>query len=160
MEPDVSTIAAQARARRVTRLAAKSIAQRFQDSLYNDVDTVCAEHGIKRPGGFLAELMAGVDPRATNSRARALVDAIEARGATALPTEEEWFELAEIIRDDPRYDKEPITLDLSYKAARDLLPVLYKQQHAVDAQAEVITIPSPLTPDEIEAFRIWFDEKY
>lgn len=160
MEDTVSSLAAQVRNARRVKSAARSVAQRIQEELYNDVETICQTHGVRAPGGFLAEVMAGVDPRSHNSRARAIVATIEARGATETPTEEEWFELAEIIKDDPRYDKEPITLDLSYKAARDLLPVLYNQKHAVEAQADIAMVPSPLTKEEIEAFHIWFDGKY
>ena len=160
MDTEILQATARQRQNREVRRAARSLAARFQDSLFDDVDAVCNEYGVRRPGGFLAEVMAGHDPRSHSSRVRALVDAVEARGATEMPTEDEWFELAEAIKNDPRYDKESITLDRSESAAKALLPVLYSAKHSVEATADIAMTPTPLTADEIKEFRMWFDGKY
>lgn len=160
VDESITSVIAQTRNARNAKTAARGIAQRFQDDLFSDVDAVCRAHAVRAPGGFLAEIMAGVDPRAGASRVRALVDAVEARGVTETPTEEEWFELAELIKSDPRYDREPISLDLSYKAARDLAGVLYNQRHTVQAQADITATTTPLTKEELDEFRKWFDGKY
>jgi hypothetical protein len=151
---------AESRNARMVKRAARSLAADFQDSLYTEVDEVCKAHGQRRPAGWLAELGAGVDPRSTSSRVRALVDHVESRGPTELPTEEEWFELAEAIKNDPRYDKEPISLDKSTYAQTSLAKLLYVQKRSVDAVIDANITPTPLSADEIKAFREWFDEKY
>jgi hypothetical protein len=77
-----------------------------------------------------------------------------------MPTEEEWFELADLIKNDPRYDKEPISLDNSQRAAEKLLPVVYKTSSAVEVAADVQLAVSPLSREECDVFDEWFREKY
>jgi len=156
----IQNAVARERQKRAINRVANGIQARIQSNLFSDIDEVCRLHDVRGPGGFLAEVMAGVDPRSKKSRALALVDEIEARGATSMPTEEEWFELADLIKNDPRYDKEPISLDNSQRAAEKLLPVVYKTSSAVEVAADVQLAVSPLSREECDVFDQWFREKY
>lgn len=140
--------------------AVRQIKKRLRNNLYIDIEDTLAAHGSRGPGGFIAETMLGFDPRSKVSTARAIVERIESRGPTEMPTESEWFELADAIKTDPRYNKEPVEFTVSMQAANKLADILQKSDSDTDISSGNPEMQSPLTAAECEIFDAWFAEKY
>lgn len=150
------------RAQRLRREAGTALRRRIQERLYEDIADTAIEQDIKEPGGFLAGLMAGYDPRGNAGSSIAwIIENIRSRGPGAMPTESEWSELADMIMSIPAIYGEPVPLAVSAKAAEKLLPYLYatSKEQAAPNDPNCIEI-TPLTADEIEAFKALWDEQY
>lgn len=150
------------RARRVARDTSLQLRRRIQNTLYTDLADICLERGVKEPGGFLADLMTGLDPRPGQSRIAQIVQGIRARGIGSQPSEPEWAELADLIEASPLVRGETVPVEMSARAAEKLLPYLYAQRKddLDNGAAVVVSDPCPaLTKKDIELFRqYWIDE--
>jgi hypothetical protein len=150
----IERMASQARARRLASDAAVSLRRRIQERLFEDVADITTDNDVREPGGFLAGIMAGHDPRAGAGVVARIIENVRSRGPGAMPTQSEWDTLADLIDHCPALRGEYVPLEASQKAAEKLLPYLYESQksekHAAPIQS--IAIVTPLTPDEIAAF--------
>lgn len=136
----------------------------MQDRLFESIADVCGETGTPEPGGFLAEVMSGVDPRPGRSRVGAILDEIRDRGpGYDYPTPEEWAELADLLARHPAICREYVDLNTSVTAAKQLLPYLYSARRAEPDPADGPSVPdtvTALTAEEIELFAEYWDEQY
>lgn len=147
---------------RLDREATDALRRRIQATIFEDIADTSIDYGTPHPGGFLAQLVAGYDPRPGASVVAQILDGIRARGAGALPTQAEWDTLADMIDNSPLVRGEYVDLETSRKAAEKLLPYLYapSKSDAVSAEGESsIAVVSPLSVEEIETFaEFWSDE--
>lgn len=160
-DPIDRTIGAARRVRN-SRAYTQALKERIQESLYNDLAEVCANQEIMHPGGFLANLMAGIDPRNGVSRIAQIIESIRMRGPGEMPSEDEWSELADLISLSPLIRGESVPLEVSARAAKELLPYLYEARKAAKGEAEPAppAVCSPLTKAEIEAFKAVWEATY
>jgi hypothetical protein len=160
-EDPIGRLAAVARVRRLQAEQAAALRQRVQRTLFEDIADTSTNRGVRHPGGFLAEVMAGYDPRARYGTIAMILDDIRSRGPGAMPTEGEWSELADLIAASPLICGEPVPLKVSARAAEKILPYIYAKQSEEkvtpnDVAPEAI---KPLSPEEIEDFQSnWADE--
>jgi hypothetical protein len=152
-------------AARKTRLARRSIEalrERMQRSLYTEVCDVALERGVREPAGFLAEIMAGNDPRDQYNAVVRIIENVRARGIDAMPTESEWYTLADLIMCNPNRTAF-IPIETSVKAAEKLLPYLYETRKSAPVAADPVNSSAalaPLTAEEIELFEAHWNECY
>jgi hypothetical protein len=148
---------------RKDREVTESLRRRIQATLFNDVVDTSLEYNTPEPGGFLAQLVAGYDPRPGRSGIGLILDNVRARGAGAMPTQGEWEALADMLDRSPCVRGEYVDLETSRKAAEKLLPFIYattKERAPVDEGAADIAINHPLTQDEIAEFQEFWNDEY
>jgi hypothetical protein len=110
-----------------------------------------------QPAAFLVKLMAGYDPRERSSWLYNLVARIDLEDR--LPTETEWTLLKERVLESDLYRDEPVTLDTSHEAARQLMEYLHPKLSRTTVDQTVLAGKqevTPLTPGEVETFEDWF----
>jgi len=154
--------AAAARVRRLQTEQDAALRQRMQRQLFTDIADTAIAHDVRHPGGFLAEVMAGFDPRARYSKIALILDTVRSRGPGAMPDPAEWDELADMIEASPVIRGEPVPLELSTRAAEKILPFVYAKPSEIKAIEDTAApaVASPLTPAEIETFQEYWNDEY
>jgi len=131
------------------------------DQLRERVSRLCDRTDVPEPGEFLASLMSGSDPRRRDPLLRSLVLAVvrESGGDQSIPpNSEDWSEIVSLVLDSGLYETEPVPLEVSTAAARELLQYLEAKLKAVEVSGDldVNLRVVPLTDDEIKRFKgIW-----
>jgi hypothetical protein len=127
--------------------------------LVQQVSKVCNDLGIKEPGAFLAQIMAGVDPRPGGST---LWYRMLELGRDEPPSEEDWKELFDLVAMTPAYRNGAVTVEAAQKAAEKLMDYLYPKLRSIDMQARLLmaVAPSPLKKKEMKLFNKWFNDEF
>jgi len=138
----------------------KTKGQRSWD-LAQELGKYCDDTGAPDPGRFLAELMAGQDPRpGQTSRLYQLVK----RGRNEeTPEPEDWAEIVEIVTSDDRFMRDFVPADVSFQAATKLMDFLYAKRKAVEISGHLsasVAVTEPLTVEEIERFEETFFSEF
>lgn len=135
------------------------------DELRDKVSRLCERTEVPEPGEFLASLMSGTDPRKRDPLLRSLVlGVIRGNGGdrTVPPSPEDWSFIVDVVLDSGLYDDEPVTLETSYAAAKELMNYLNAKLKAIELSGEVdhnVRVV-PLTDEEIERFKTIWDSKF
>lgn len=147
---------------RLARDNTAALRRRIQARLWDDVADAGAD--CYEPGGLLAQIAAGYDPRCRRSLIGSILDAVRARGPGALPSSGEWAELADALDASPLVRGQPVDIDLSARAAEKLLPYLYPRAGSEgsegSADGAAVVVIAPLTTDEIESFEAHWRDDY
>lgn len=128
------------------------------DSLRERVEQLCGRVNVPTPGEFLASIMSGVDPR---PRCPLLVHYVR-QIRDEVPQKDDWDFIRDLILDSGKYDKEPVTLEESIKAAEKLMDFLHAKLKAVEIQQDInmqVQV-APLTDDEIRRFKMIWSERF
>lgn len=137
-----------------------------QKDIKLQVSRICERYGVSEPAEFLAEVMAGVDPRSKSGVLRDMVIAIlEVMGDEGrdVPTKSEWGLVTNMILDDPAYERDLVTAKDSRAAAEKLMDYLYPKLKSMEVSANVggaVAIGAPLSVDEIKEFKVFFEEEF
>jgi len=133
--------------------------------LRDDIAAVCRSEGIYDPARWLTVLMAGKDPRNIHAGLAEMIlkiarDYLDGNRETMLPDESE---MESIVREASRdiYKNAPVSLDLSTKAAIELMKYIHR--NLVEIKAEAVAQKrniAPITKQEIRDFLDVFDERY
>lgn len=135
------------------------------DALRDKVARLCGETDVPEPAEFLASVMSGTDPRRRDPLLRSLVlSAVRENGGdrTTPPSPDDWSFIVDLVLDSGLYDAEPVPLDVSYAAAKELLQYLESKLKAVevsgtlDANVHVV----PLSDEEIQRFKEIWDSRF
>lgn len=134
--------------------------------LRQDVAGICRAHGGLDPVRWLTTLMQGKDPRnipATLSEMilRIARDDMDGERESSLPDESEWRDIVtEAAKEVYRYA--PVSVDLSYKAAAELMKYLHKNLIELKNEIAVMaTAPiKPFTRQEIEDAQSVFESRF
>lgn len=144
----------------------QSIQMNQLQRLIEDVDKVAQEHGSPPPGEFLANVMAGRDPRPVDSPLFTLVKGIAYREFTGagdpFPSPDEWQLIVEIVLGSEDYQKAPVSIEHSMRAGEKLMEYLHAKMKRVEVQGalDVQLRVEPLTGDDLEAFRERFNKDF
>lgn len=137
---------------------------RFQElanvkTLEQNVKDFCEELKVPEPVEFLAQVMAGHDPRRL-SAIYEMVLALEQQYGESLPDEWDYLELIFKIKE--RYQFAPVVLNESFTAARQLLEYTHAKKKQVEHSGSVLDADaiSPLTDEEVELFMEKFNEYF
>lgn len=133
--------------------------------LIDDVDRVATEKGIPAPGEFLAMIMAGQDPRPMDSPLYELVKRIQFRefaGGDAYPTPAEWSDIIDMVLNSDEYRRSRIGIEQSLRASEKLMEYLHAKMKAVEVSGglDVKLEVTPLTGDELDAFKAKFEDEF
>lgn len=158
----IGRLAGAARVTRLRREQSAALRERMQARIFEDTADVAYTYDTREPGGFLAEVMAGIDPRSGGSVVAGILANVRARGPGAMPTQAEWDELADMIALSPLVRGEPVPLDLSVRAAEKLAPFLYSKpsEPKQGSEYQAPAIAMPLTPAEIAVFQDNWNDEY
>jgi hypothetical protein len=117
--------------------------------------------GKSQPAEFLAKLVAGIDPRGRTSELYNLVRGIQKTGET--PSKKQWEEIVDLVCRTDDYRDAPVSLEISTKAAIQLMEYLHPKLRATDTKISgKITsqvLYRPLSPADIETFEDWFTQE-
>ena len=127
--------------------------------LIKAIGDICDKHNLPEPALFLAEVMAGKDPREPVSRLYKAVDAVT---EGERPTADQWQAIRDMVLNDPAFMPRRLDADTSIKAAERLVDYMHPKLKAIEVSAQVaatVAITKPLTAEEIEEFgRKWSGE--
>lgn len=123
-----------------------------------EVEQICAAKGAKEPLEFLAALVAGHDPREL-SRIYTMAEAIEEENFGDPPTDEQWEELLQTIRQ--LYKYAPVGVGVSKSAATTLAEYQHPKRKSIElaGTASLVEV-TPLTPEELDLFEEWFHAQF
>ena len=117
-----------------------------------------SEQSGQEPLEFLAQVMAGIDPR-QKSEILQLVDTIEEENFGDPPDEEQWESIKRLVK--RLYVHQPVPLGVSASAARTIA----EYRHAKRKSLEITEVGSrttitDLTDAELDLFEAWFNDQY
>lgn len=117
-----------------------------------------SEQSGQEPLEFLAQVMAGIDPR-QKSEILQLVDTIEEENFGDPPDEEQWESIKRLVK--RLYAHQPVPLGVSASAARTIA----EYRHAKRKSLEITEVGSrttitDLTDAELDLFEAWFNDQY
>jgi len=133
--------------------------------LIDEVDKVTQERGAPAVGEFLASVMTGQDPRPVDSPLFAMVKRISFReftGGEAFPTLEEWTTLVSMVLGSGLYERAPVSIEQSQRAAEKLMEYLHAKMKALevsttlDAKIQVV----PLSGTDLDDFHERFNDEF
>jgi len=126
------------------------------------LDKVALKHEtLVDPAVFLAELMTGFDPRRRSSDLFNIIKGCSNRGEK--PDDAEWELIKEMVLYTDLYSISPVSMELSYKASKDLIEYKYAKKRAVNQIEDVSNKPQkvpPLTEEEVDNFEEWFLSRF
>ena len=137
----------------------KNRAAKHEDLLKN-IRAICLKNAIPEPDEFLAEIMAGIDPRFATSPLYDLVTSVAHEQRQ--PTPDEWSAVVEFVSENPAMKFSRVDLQISLAAAHKLFEHLHPKPKSLEITGEIepIVRTLPLTEDELRAQKKVFDEHY
>ncbi len=134
------------------------------DELRAKVSELCERTDVPEPGEFLASIMSGIDPRRKESSLVRIVREMndELGDDDPGPDRDSWDFLASYVLGSGLFETEPVSLEVSYAAAKELMNYLNAKLKAIELSGDVdVNVRVvPLTDEEIERFKRVWDSKY
>lgn len=130
-------------------------------TLEDSVRTLCDELKVPEPVEFLAQVMAGHDPRHLSDIYQMILDFEEEHGENELPDQWDYIEL--VIRIKEKYQFFPVVLEQSFDAAKRIMEYTHAKKKQVDHSGYIITDSAdiaPLTEKEVDLFMKKFNDEY
>lgn len=129
--------------------------KRRQQDIRQDIEARLEDLGVPMPHLFLAEIVAGSDPRGGVGLLRTYVNLCkETEDDEGVPSAEAWGILRDLVLTHPAYAGDPVTLQESTAAARELLTYIAPKLKAVEVVGTLDSVVRivPLTSEEIADF--------
>jgi hypothetical protein len=121
-----------------------------EKTLLERVQAVCLAEGCPEPDEWLAQVMAGVDPRFDASPLYKMVLKLDEENGDSPPDMADWVQLRDLILNDPGYKPVRIEQTVSMRAAERLMDHLYPKLKAVDVTGDAI----PRTAEDLKEHEI------
>lgn len=122
-------------------------------TLHEDIKDSLDGFGCPEPHVFMAQIMAGVDPRHAPGTLYSLVKlAADNETETGAPHQNTWERIKEFVLDNPIFRGEFISLNESCTMAKELMGYLHPKRKAVEITGELNHLVQvvPLTDEDIE----------
>lgn len=119
--------------------------------MVSEISEFCDSEGVANPARFLAEVMAGKDPRNRVSRLWEIVTRAENENRRFTDAESE--EIRGLVLSNDAYRGELVSLTESIKAAEKLCEYLYAKKKALEVSGHMtatVAVTEPLSVDEIK----------
>lgn len=129
-------------------------------TLEESVRILCDELKVPEPVEFLAQVMAGHDPRQLSDIYQMILDFEDQYGDGEVPDQWDWVELVVKIKE--KYQFFPVILDQSFDAAKRIMEYTHAKKKQVDHSGHILDSDavSPLTEKEVEIFMKKFNDEY
>lgn len=129
-------------------------------TLEDSVRTLCDELKVPEPVEFLAQVMAGHDPRHLSDIYQMILKFEEEYGEFETPDQWDYTELVVKIKE--KYQFFPVVLEQSFDAAKRIMEYTHAKKKHVDHSGHILdsAAVSPLTEEEVDVFKKKFDDEY
>jgi hypothetical protein len=112
----------------------------------------------QEPLEFLAQVMAGIDPR-QKSEILQLIDTIEEENFGDPPDEEQWESIKRVVK--LYYTHQPVPLGVSAAAARTIAEYKHAKRKSLEiTETGAKAVVTDLTDEELDLFEAWFNAQY
>lgn len=117
-----------------------------------EIKEAVRREGVPEPIPFLVAIMAGRDPRPGIGALKAAVLKAEESEVKGQPEAEFWDKVKEMVLYNPLYEREPVAVQDSQSASKELLSYQHSKKKAVHVSGsmEHLVTVEPLTAKEAE----------
>ncbi len=134
---------------------------RHSSGMQWEIEKRLQDHNMPMPHEFLADIMAGIDPRPDKSEIFKLVrDMVIEEDEEGLPPYEMWEALKTLVV--TKYEKEKVVLGDSIGASKELLQYMFPKKKSVEVSGDMAHLVKvvPLTKEEIDTFEKRFIDEF